>query len=254
MRRKLVCANWKMNHTLDDGTRFFNTIYEMKKPYDADIVVFPTFPLIFPLKLVAEKCHIELGAQNLSENPSGAFTGEVSGTILKSVGADWIIIGHSERRDIFGESDELISKKLKAASDAGLKIILCVGEHIETRKSGKEKEHVNNQLEKDLVSITQKEMEAISIAYEPIWAIGTGLAAKPDDAREMMSLIRSWLHDRYDSKVSAKTRILYGGSVKPENMKQFASQPDVDGALVGGASLDAVSFLGIIDGAIIDPA
>ena len=131
-----------------------------------------------------------------------------------------------------------------------MKIILCVGEHIDTRKSGKEKEYVKNQLEKDFASTTQKEMEAISIAYEPVWAIGTGLAAKPEDAQAMMSFIRCWLQDRYDAKVSAKTRILYGGSVKPENMKQFASQPDVDGALVGGASLDAGSFLGIIEASI----
>jgi len=247
MRRKLICANWKMNHTLIEAVNFFNDLpFEKISKCDADIAIFPSFPLIHPLRQYIEGTPITLGAQNINENPKGAFTGEVSASILKSVGAEWVIIGHSERRDIFKESDELISKKLKAAIAGGLKVILCVGEHLDTRRAGQEIETVKKQLEMDFFSITSDEMQTVSIAYEPVWAIGTGLAAKPSDAESMMSFIRDWLDERFGFDIASSVRILYGGSVTPKNIATFADKSNFDGALVGGASLNPLSFTDII--------
>lgn len=247
MRRKLICANWKMNHTLADGISFFENLpVDRLRELDVEKVVFPPFPLIYPLIADADRCGIELGGQNLNENPKGAFTGEVSTDILLSVGAKWVIVGHSERRDIFKETDELIAKKVKAGIGSGLKIILCVGEHLDIRRAKKEIEIVKNQLEIDLSGMTSDDMELVTIAYEPVWAIGTGLAAQPKDAEDMMSFIRDWLDSRFGFDTASKVRILYGGSVTPENIKAFADKQNIDGALVGGASLNPETFAGIV--------
>ncbi len=247
MRRQLICANWKMNHTLQDGIEFFKKIKSSDmENSQTDVIVFPSFPLIQPLTQYAEKTGISIGGQNINENEKGAYTGEVSASMLTSCGASSVIIGHSERRDIFGESDELIAGKIKAALNGNLKIILCVGEHLETREDGKANEFVHNQLTIDLEPFSLENMENITIAYEPIWAIGTGLASNPENAEEIMSFIRNWLADRFNAAVAEKTRILYGGSVKPDNMAGYAAMENIDGALVGGASLDAESFLAII--------
>lgn len=247
MRRPLICANWKMNHTLQDGMDFFLKLEsaDYKNP-QADAVVFPAFPLIQPLTTIGAKIGIPIGGQNLNENESGAYTGEVSASMLTSCGASWVIIGHSERRDIFGEPNELIAKKIIAALSGNLNVILCVGEHLETREDGKTTEFVRDQLAINLDSISSDDMEKITVAYEPIWAIGTGLASKPEDAEEIMSFIRNWLEEKFNADIADKTRILYGGSVKPDNMAGYAAMKNIDGALVGGASLDAESFLGII--------
>ena len=247
MRKPLVCANWKMNHTLEDGIDFFKR-FESAKPdiADRDVVVFPSFPLIYPLKDAAISLGIRLGGQNIHENPKGAFTGEVSSHILKSSGASWVIIGHSERREKFEESDELISRKLKAAISVDLNAILCVGEQLETRESGNTRQFVKNQLNINVQHLSNDEMKFLTIAYETVWAIGTGLASNPDDAQDMMSFIRNWLEERFDRDVADNTRILYGGSVKSENMSGYAAMPDIDGALVGGASLDPESFASIV--------
>lgn len=247
MRKKLIAANWKMNHTLEEGLGYFNDFpFEKLSSLDADIVFFPSAPLIHPLKQFINGTNVQIGAQNLNENPKGAYTGEISASILKSVGADWVIVGHSERRDLFHETDELISKKLKAAVTGDLKVILCVGEHLEQRRAGKETETVKIQLEKDFSSMTSDDMNMISIAYEPVWAIGTGLAAKPADAESMMTFIRDWLDERFGFETASSTRILYGGSVTPENIIAFARNQNFDGALVGGASLNPLSFSAIV--------
>jgi triosephosphate isomerase len=241
-----------MNHTLGEGISFFESLpLEKLVQIDVEIVVFPSFPLIFPLRQYIMGHPIAIGGQNINENPKGAYTGEVSASILQSVGAEWVIIGHSERRDIYGESDDLIAKKTKIAIETGLKIILCVGEHLETRKEGKEIEHVKNQLEINLSTMTENEMNAVSVAYEPVWAIGTGLAATPDDAEAMSFFIREWLKKRFSREIAEKTRILYGGSVNAQNMGDFAVKANIDGALVGGASLDALSFVKIIESTLI---
>lgn len=247
MRQPLICANWKMNHTLQDGMDFFLKLESANyKEPQADAVVFPSFPLIQPLATIGAKIGVPIGGQNLNENESGAYTGEVSSSMLTSCGASWVIIGHSERRDIFGESNELIAEKIIAALKGNLNVILCVGEHLETREDGKTTEFVRNQLTINLEYISSDDMENITIAYEPIWAIGTGLASKPEDAEEIMSFIRNWLEEKFNAGIADKTRILYGGSVKPDNMAGYAAMKNIDGALVGGASLDAESFLGII--------
>lgn len=250
MRKSLLCANWKMNHTLDSAKDFFRKFRDSYASQDADIVIFPPYPLIYPLHQYADECGVQLGAQNVNENSKGAFTGEISTDMLKSIGVSWVIVGHSERRDIYNETDELVGKKLKKSADAGLKTILCVGEHLETRKNGKAMEHVKNQLDINLSQITNDLISQVSIAYEPIWAIGTGIASTPADAQEMMFFIRQWLAGKYGEGISDRIRILYGGSVKSDNMAGYAAMQDIDGALVGGASLDAESFAGIIRAAI----
>ena len=252
MRKPLVCANWKMNHTLDEGINFFEKLETSPLQIAVDVVIFPTFPLIKPLLKLSERFGIPIGAQNLNENTAGAFTGEISASILKSCGATWVIIGHSERRDIYGETDSLVVKKIHAALGERLDVVLCVGEHLETREKGEAMGHVKNQLEIDLGDIQKGDMRKITIAYEPIWAIGTGMASTPDDAEEMMSFIRNWVGEKFNSDISTKTRILYGGSVKPDNMKDYAAMENIDGALVGGASLDSHSFQRIMQAAIVN--
>lgn len=248
MRKQLICANWKMNHTLQDGIEFFEKIKSSDiENSKADAIVFPSFTLIQPLAKLAAEVGITIGGQNINENENGAFTGEISASMLTSCGASSVIIGHSERRDIYGESDDLISKKIIAALKSNLKVILCVGEHIETREDSKTADFVRDQLTICLAPISDKTMENITIAYEPIWAIGTGLASSKEDAEEIMAFIRNWLADRFNADIAEKTRILYGGSVKPGNMAGYAEMENIDGALVGGASLDAESFLGIIN-------
>lgn len=249
MRRPLICANWKMNHTLDSSIEFIKRFAMLLKPVDADAVIFPPFPFIYILHEYAESSGVYIGAQNINENEKGAHTGEVSAEMLKSIGVSWVLVGHSERRNTYGESDELVSKKLKTVIDSKMIAILCVGENIETREEGKAVEFVKNQLERNLESVSPDDMKLVVIAYEPIWAIGTGRAATPQDAEEIMSFIRKWLNEKYDNAIAETTRILYGGSVTPENMASFAAMPDIDGALVGGASLDPESFALIIHGA-----
>jgi len=239
-----------MNHTLDDGIRFFQELELSLMNLPVEAVVFPTSALIKPLLSHSERIGIQIGAQNLNENSSGAYTGEISATILRSCGASWVIIGHSERRDIYGETDDLLAKKIHAALSEKLKVILCVGEHLKTRESGNAMDFVKGQLEIDLETVSVDDMHLITIAYEPIWAIGTGMASSPDDAEEMMSFIRNWISEKFNADVADKIRILYGGSVKPDNMADYSAMANIDGALVGGASLDAKSFHAIIEAAV----
>ena len=250
MRRPLICANWKMNHTLGDAFDFFeNFKFTPKKFPSVDVVVFPPALFLHPLLTTAEKMGIPLGGQNVNENASGAFTGEISSKMLKSVGAEWVIIGHSERRNIFNESDGTIAKKIHSALSEGLRVILCVGEALETREDGKTIDFIRDQLTVDLQSVESHDMKLVTIAYEPIWAIGTGRASEPKDADETMSFIREWLSKKFSAEIADSTRILYGGSVKASNMADYIRMENIDGALVGGASLDAESFMGIVKGA-----
>jgi triosephosphate isomerase len=250
MRRPLICANWKMNHTLSDAFDFFEKFkFTPKKFPSVDVVVFPPAIIIQPLLPVAEKMGIPLGGQNVNENASGAFTGEISAKMLKSVGAKWVIIGHSERRNIFNESDDTIAKKIHSALSEDLKVILCVGEQLSTREEGKTIDFIKDQLTVDLKPVKSDDMKLVTIAYEPIWAIGTGRASEPGDADETMAFLRKWLSKRFSPEIADSTRILYGGSVKASNMGEYIKMENIDGALVGGASLDAESFMGIVKGA-----
>ena len=248
VRRPLVVANWKMNKTLPEAVTFIGDFWpQVKDNKNVDIAVCPPF---IALSAVSEKLKgtsIALGAQNINENDDGAFTGEVSGTMLVSVGCTYVIIGHSERRQFYGDTDEMVQKKIAKAHKNKLIPIVCVGESLSQREAGKTLEVVGNQVRAALQNIPSAELQKLILAYEPIWAIGTGKTATPQQAQEAHLAIRNILKDSYGSNTSLKVRILYGGSVKPENMAELMACEDVDGGLVGGASLDAAGFAKIVN-------
>lgn len=237
-----------MNKTVPESLELIHALKEkLRSPCAAEVVLIPPFTSLHSAAEDLRGSDIQLGAQNLSHLGSGAVTGEVSGTMLISAGCKYVLVGHSERRTLFHESDALIHQKLKTALSEGLHPIFCVGESGEERDAGKTKDIINNQLTVGLNGLTLMEMRKITIAYEPVWAIGTGKNAKPEQAQEIHEVIRSRLASLYDPELAQGTRIIYGGSVNPENSSSLLSQSDVDGALVGGASLDADSFYAIIN-------
>lgn len=249
MRRKYVAGNWKMNMLRADAVDLVKGI-QARMPKDApvDLAVFPPFPLLVPVVEAAQGSPIEVGAQNCYFEPKGAFTGEVAPAMIKDTGAVSVIIGHSERRHVFGEQNDLLRKKVVAALDAGLKVIYCVGELLEEREAGRTEQVLDEQLKQVLgpdVSLAN-----LTIAYEPVWAIGTGRTATPDQAQEAHAYIRQEIGKMYDASAAESLRIQYGGSVKAANAQELMAQSDVDGALVGGASLKADEFAGIIAGAV----
>ncbi len=247
MRNKVIAGNWKMNNDLNGTIALISGIKSelANNQITAKLIVCPPFTSLETAKELLKGSEIGLGAQNMYYEESGAFTGEISAGMLKSVGCEYVILGHSERRTIFGENDELINKKIKKALDSGLKPIFCIGETLEERESGITFDVVKRQVVNGLAGISEAEMETIIIAYEPVWAIGTGKVATPAQAQEVHAFIRSELVKLYDTGVAEKTIIQYGGSVKPDNAKELLGQPDIDGALVGGACLKADSFVGI---------
>ena len=248
MRRAFIAGNWKMNLEKGSAVGLAKALVDgTKNITDRDILICPSFPLLHIVNDVVSGSNVWLGAQNMYYEKKGAFTGEVSADMLKSVGCEWVILGHSERRHVFHEDDSLINKKVKSAIEQGLKPILCVGELLEERESGKTEEVVKRQVVEGLKEVSPEDTAKITIAYEPVWAIGTGKTATPEDADSIHSFIRDILRDLYNSKVSENMRILYGGSVKPENIDSLMAKDNIDGALVGGASLKADSFLRIIN-------
>ncbi len=251
MRSKVIAGNWKMNNDLKESQKL---IVELKnllqnEKIKCDVIICPPFTSLSEAFKLLDESKIKLGAQNMYFEESGAYTGEISASMLKSVGCEYVILGHSERRNIFGETDELINKKIKKALSAGLKPIFCVGELLEERESGSTNDVVKRQLLKGLEGISNDEMKNIIIAYEPVWAIGTGKTATPAQAQEVHKYIRDLIEIQYSLEAALDIVIQYGGSVKPDNAKELLSQPDIDGALVGGACLKADSFMGIIKGA-----
>ena len=245
-----IVGNWKMNLDLTEGTELAGKILQASIDYESvDVAIAPSFPLINPLKMLVSgtKAKLAVVAQNMSAEEKGAFTGEVSPAMLKSVGASAVILGHSERRQIYGETDELINKKVRLALGYGFNVILCVGETLFEREAQSHFETVTAQAAKGLKDVPLDKIEQVAIAYEPVWAIGTGINASPADAQAMHAKIREVLKRLYGPVISNKIRILYGGSVKPDNAKGLLHQPDVNGALIGGASLKAEDFLGIIN-------
>ncbi|MGB9731191.1 MULTISPECIES: triose-phosphate isomerase [Calditerrivibrio] len=250
MRRSLIAANWKMNLTFDEALSFVGYFKEFK--FDTkkiDVLIAPPFLYLSDLGRALKKINkrVVLAAQNIHFESSGAYTGEVSAEMLKSVGINWTIIGHSERRQYFGDNDIIVNKKVKKAIENGLNVILCVGEQLPERDAGIEKELVISQLGMALSGVGSADMSKIVIAYEPVWAIGTGKTAKSSDAEEMHKSIREFIKSRYGRKIANNVRIIYGGSVKPENISDLMSMPNIDGALVGGASLKFESFAKIIN-------
>jgi len=247
MRRPLMAGNWKMNLDLRGAIQLAAGLKrELSDVTGSDLVVFPPFPFLADVCDTLENSNIEVGAQNLHPETHGAFTGEVAGPMLASVGCRWVIVGHSERRDLFGEKDDFLNAKLRAALNAGLKPILCVGEHLEDRQAGKAESVVRTQVETCLQGLTAADASQLAIAYEPVWAIGTGVTATPAQANEMHAMVRSLLGELLGAQAASETRILYGGSVKPSNAKALMAEPDLDGALVGGASLTVDDFVQIV--------
>jgi triosephosphate isomerase len=250
MRRKLIAGNWKMNLDRAGAVALAGGIARRAGEYGRlDLLVCPPSVYLVPVGEALAGTPVALGAQNMYHEANGAYTGETSAAMLLDVGCRYVILGHSERRHILGESDEDVNNKTLAALAAGLVPIVCVGELLEQREAGKTAAVIRRQIEGSLEGVTAVQMVKIVIAYEPVWAIGTGRAATPDQAEEVHADLRSLLAGRYNSQTADKVRILYGGSVKPSNAGELLSQPDIDGALIGGASLKVDDFLGIAAGA-----
>lgn len=249
MRRKVIAGNWKMHNDINESEILINSLKQLLKgkSVNCDVIICPPFTSLTEASKLIEGSVIKLGAQNMHFEDKGAFTGEVSASMLKSAGCEYVIIGHSERRTIFNENDETINLKLKKALEKGLKPIFCIGETLDDREKGITQDVVKLQIEKGLQGISADDMKNILIAYEPVWAIGTGKTATPQQAQEVHEFIRSLIYQKYSQFVSDNLIIQYGGSVKPENASELLSQKDIDGALVGGACLKAESFLGIIE-------
>ncbi len=251
MRKPFIAGNWKMNKTVVEATDYGDALLESLKKESVDlgkvdVAIFAPYIHIAALNVIFALRSIMTGAQNMHYEESGAFTGEISPLMLQDLGVDCCIIGHSERRLYFGETDEACSKKVRAAVSHKLTPVLCVGEELEIRESGRHEEYVADMLRGSLAGVTAEEAEGCVIAYEPVWAIGTGKTASSQQAQDMASHIRAAAAELYGSKTADKIRILYGGSVKPSNIAELMSMEDIDGALVGGASLDAAEFAKIV--------
>jgi triosephosphate isomerase len=247
MRKKVIAGNWKMNLDLHQSQKLVSEIINgLGKDNRADVIICPPFTSLSEVSSLLKGTQIKLGAQNMHFEESGAFTGEISANMLKSVGCEYVILGHSERRAIFNEPNEMINKKIITAFAKELKPIFCVGELLEQRESGETMNVISTQIEKGLKGITSEQMKNIIIAYEPVWAIGTGKTATPHQAQEVHLFIRELVAKKFSASVAENIIIQYGGSVKPDNSSELLSQKDIDGALVGGACLKADSFLGII--------
>ncbi len=246
-RTPLIAGNWKMYKTLSESVA---TVEQLKAilagTVDVDIMVAPPFTSLAAVCAAAKGSPIDVGAQDLYWESQGAFTGEVSAAMLKDAGCRYVIIGHSERRQFFGETDESVNKKVAAAAENGLIPVMCIGESENERESGRTFSVLDKQVKKGLENLFVDNLENLVIAYEPIWAIGTGKTATSDQAQEVHQFLRSLLNDMFDSAFAQALRILYGGSVKPENVAELMAMPDIDGALVGGASLKADVFSKIV--------
>ena len=248
MRKKIVAGNWKMNMDLQEGLKFAESLEDYFKkdpPAVADVIICTPFIHLAKVADILRSGKVALGAQNCASEPSGAYTGEVSPGMIRSTGAEYVIIGHSERRSYYHEDDSLLNKKTRLALDNGLKVIFCCGEVKSEREEGNHFSVVEKQLDDGLFSLPEEEMKNILIAYEPVWAIGTGLTATPDQAQEMHKHIRDLLNKKYSSACAEEMTILYGGSCKPSNAAEIFSKPDVDGGLIGGAALKRDDFAAI---------
>lgn len=251
MRKSIIAGNWKLNNTCKEAVELVTELNrEVSQIDEVDVVVCPPFIALRDVSDVIVDSKIALGAQNLYWEDSGAFTGEVSAPMIKDAGAQYVIIGHSERRQFFGETDETVNKKIRAALSHGLTPIVCVGEMLEDRESGKTDDVIKSQFAGSFQGLTSEEMEKLVIAYEPVWAIGTGKTATKEQAQEVHKLIRELLTAAHGESIAESIRIQYGGSVKPDNIADLIAQPDIDGALVGGASLKSDSFSQIVKNAL----
>jgi triosephosphate isomerase len=253
MRKPFLAGNWKMNTDCNSSVELAKQVadrLEQSAAEKATVTVCPPFVYLASVAKALSSSNISIGAQNVYFEKNGAFTGEISCAMLKDVGCSYVIIGHSERRHVIGEKDELINKKIIAAINGGLLPIFCVGELLEEREANKTEAVITRQIEKGLAGIDAEKMSAVTIAYEPVWAIGTGKTATKEQAQEVHLFIRNLITKLYDKHLAQQIRIQYGGSVKPSNAKELMSQPDIDGLLVGGASLKADDFVAIVEASI----
>ena len=247
-RKKIIAGNWKMNTNIEEGLALAKALASGMKPTDAIVILAAPFVSLQAVgQVISGAKNIHLAAQNCHQKAAGAYTGEISVAMLKAVGCEYVILGHSERREYFNESDELIKSKTERVLENGLNPIFCCGENLAVREAGEQEKVVGNQIKNALFEMTAEQMKKIIIAYEPIWAIGTGVTASPEQAQEMHAFIRSLIKTQFGEAIAEETSILYGGSVKPANATELFSKADVDGGLVGGAALKADSFLGIIE-------
>ena len=247
MRQKIVAGNWKMNKNAEETEDFLNELIDqLPNDIEAQIIVAPTFVNLASAVDHLEFTNIGVAAQNMHQNESGAFTGEISADMLKSIGINIVILGHSERRSYFHETDTILAQKVTTALKHDMTVIFCFGEELKDRQNKQHFNVVENQLRDGLFHLENKDWEQIVLAYEPVWAIGTGETASPEQAQEMHKFIRETIRHTYGSAIAEDVSILYGGSVKPDNAKEIFSKPDVDGGLIGGAALKAVDFAAIV--------
>lgn len=247
MRTPIIAGNWKMHYTVEQAVKTIEELKPLVKEANCEVVVCPTFVCLDAVVKAAEGTNIKVGAQNVHFEEKGAFTGEIAPGMLEALKVDYVIIGHSERRQYFNETDETVNRKLKACYAHNLVPILCVGESLEERETNITEEVIERQMKLDLLGLTPEQVEKIVIAYEPIWAIGTGKTATADQANETIAFIRKCVANFYNAEVAGKVRIQYGGSVKPSTIKEQMDKSDIDGALVGGASLIPADFAGIVN-------
>ena len=247
MRKQSVAGNWKMNTTKPEGKELAQEVAALSAgvPEHVGLIVAPPFTHLCAVNKALAGSRVELSAQNCADHEKGAYTGEVSVSMLKAVGCKWVILGHSERRQYYGETDEKLVVKVKLALEAGLGVILCVGENLEEREAGKHFDVCGAQIKNVLYNFTEEDMKHVIVAYEPVWAIGTGKTATAEQAEEIHAFIRKTLAEKFGAQVSDDTTILYGGSCKPSNAKELFAQPDIDGGLIGGAALKAADFIEI---------
>lgn len=248
MRKNVIAGNWKMNKSLAEGEQFVKDIAnELPQNEHVESIICAPFPMLQTLVETAKGSRLKIGAQNMHFEESGAYTGEVSPVMLQELGVTYVIIGHSERRQYFRETDETVQKKVHAAFKYGLKPIVCVGETLQQREANETKSHVESQVKKALHGLTNEQIAKTIIAYEPIWAIGTGKTASSEDANDVCTHIRVVIQQLTTEEIAEKVVIQYGGSVKPNNIAELLDQPAINGALVGGASLDGSSFLQLVE-------
>ena len=247
MRKKVIAGNWKMNKLPNETLEFIEMLIPKVKDTDKEVIVCVPYTDLFYALLSAQNTNIKIGAQNMHWEDKGAYTGEISGEMLKAIGVQYVIIGHSERRQYFAETDETVNKKIKKAFECGLKPIVCVGETLEQRKKNETENIITSQVEKALKDISPDNVKEMIVAYEPIWAIGTGKTATAEDANNVIKSIRAKIADLYNEEIAQEVIIQYGGSVKPANAKELFETSDIDGGLVGGASLNAEDFAKIIN-------
>lgn len=249
MRKKIVAGNWKMNNNHQESMKLVSEIVNMvsdEVSADTQIIVFPPFVHMYSVGKLVETSVVKLGAQNCSDKESGAYTGEVSASMLASVGAKYVLVGHSERREYFSETNKMLADKINIAIKNGLTPVFCCGESLDMRKNGDFKAFIKNQITESLFHLSKEDFSKIIIAYEPIWAIGTGLTATSEQAQEIHAAIREHIASKFGKEIADSTSILYGGSCKPDNARELFACKDVDGGLIGGASLKSRDFVDII--------